>query len=90
MSFNLPPLSREEKEKKADAFVNFTNEKSTAEQEKPVAIKKEKTKAMPVRFPASMMENIREISALTGLSMNSTILELIRPAIKARLKELKE
>lgn len=87
MSFNLPPLSDEEKEKRAEAFMDLVDAKFD---KKPVRARfvKEKTKPMVVRFPISLMEDIREISAITGVSMNSVCLELLRPVVKKRLKEL--
>lgn len=91
MSFNLPPLSQEEKEKKAEAFMNLVDNLGTVpSQEKPRILRKEKTKPMLIRFPISMLEDIKEIAALTGISINSTCLELLRPSIKRKLKELKD
>ena len=88
MSFNLPPLSEEEKEKKAEAFMDLVDTKVV--NQKPIRARfvKEKQKPMMIRFPVSRLEDIREISALTGVSMNSVCLELLRPAVKKRLKEL--
>ena len=88
MSFNLPPLSEEEKEKKSEAFLDLVDTKAI--EQKPIRARfiKEKQKPMMVRFPISLMEDIREISAITGVSMNSVCLELLRPAVKKRLKEL--
>lgn len=87
MSFNLPPLSDEEKEKKAEAFLDLVDSKLN---KKPIRARfvKEKQKPMMIRFPVSLLEDIREISAITGVSMNSVCLELLRPAVKKRLKEL--
>lgn len=95
MSFNLPPsgnssssfLSEEEKEKKAEAFMDLIDPNAI---KKPVRTRfiKEKTQPLLIRFPISLMEDIREISAITGVSMNSVCLELMRPAVKKRLKEL--
>ena len=50
----------------------------------------EKTKPLYLRAPESLWEDIHDIMALTGLSMNAICLELLRPAIKRKLKELKE
>jgi len=50
---------------------------------------KEPTKRITMRLPASLADNITEISALTGLSMNSVSLELLRVSAKQKLKDLK-
>ncbi len=41
-----------------------------------------------IRVPQSLWEDIHEVMAKTGLSMNSICLEALRPAVKNRLKEL--
>ena len=38
----------------------------------------------------SLADDIAAISAITGLSMNAICVELLRPAAKSKLKELKE
>ncbi len=53
-------------------------------------MKKEPVKSQVLRFPMSLAEDIAEISAITGLSMNAICIELLRPAAKAKLKEIKE
>ncbi len=91
MSFNKPPFSKEEKEKKAEAFMNLIDDKNTIEkQEKQRVLTKEKTKAMLIRFPSSLIEDLKEISALSGISINAICLELLRPSIKKKLKELED
>lgn len=93
--FIKPPLSRIEKEKKAEDFLNFTSEKDMPQKELEVkntnerVLKKEEVKAWLVRFPLSMAEDITEISALTGISRNAVCLELLRSAVREKLKELK-
>ena len=88
MSFNLPPLSEEEKERKAEAFLDLVDTRVVDHKPTRTRFVKEKQKPMIIRFPISLLEDIREISALTGVSMNSVCLELLRPAVKKRLKEL--
>lgn len=88
MSFNLPPLSEEEKEQKAEAFLDLVNTKAINRKPTRARFVKEKQKPIMLRFPISMIEDIREIAAITGVSMNSVCLELLRPAVKKRLKEL--
>lgn len=93
--FLKPPLSPLEKEKKAEDFLNFVTTKDgksqvVEEKEKIRILKKEAVKALALRFPKSLAEDITEISAMTGLSMNAVCVELLRPAVKHKLKELKE
>lgn len=88
--FSKPPVSDEEREKKLEAFINFSDlptEKKAVSVDKP---KKEKSKPVYLRAPESLWEDIHEIMARTGLSMNAICLELLRPEIKRKLKELKE
>lgn len=95
--FSKPPLSREEKERRATEFLNFSGDPSKKE-EKEVdsrkslgvrVLKKEPTKRITIRLPESLAEDVVEISALTGLSMNSVIIELLRTNAKQKLIELK-
>ena len=55
-----------------------------------VQIEKEPVKTLYLRIPNSFYSDIQKIMSLTGLSMNAVCLELIRPAIKRKLKELAE
>lgn len=52
--------------------------------------KKLETKYIFIRAAKSYHDDLSEIAKLTGLSVNSACLELLRPAIKKRLKELKK
>lgn len=91
MSFNKPPIPKDEKEKKAEAFMNLIDDKNIIEkQEKQRTLIKEKTKAMLIRFPITLIEDLKEISALSGISINAICLELLRPSIKKKLKELED
>ncbi len=47
-----------------------------------------KTKAILIRAPESYLKDLKEISHLTGLSVNAVCLELLRIGIKERLREL--
>lgn len=86
--FSKPPLTQKEKEKKAREFLNFTDfvdnkndyYKNTG---------KEPVKILYLRAPESYWKDIREITILTGLSMNAVCLELLRPVIKKKLREIK-
>lgn len=91
--FRKPPLSTIEKEKKADEFLNFFPQQDTssvAATKSTRILKKEPVKHFALRFPKTLAEDITEISAITGLSINAVCIELLRPAAKSKLKELKE
>lgn len=87
--FSKPPMTDEEREKKAEAFINLSDGPAS---KKEIAVKPKKEKVKPVylRAPESLWEDIHEIMARTGLSMNAICLELLRPEIKRKLKELRE
>ena len=86
--FSKPPLTQREKDKKAKeflTFIDFTNKTTNLNYN----IKKEPTKTLYLRAPESYWKDIKEIMNLTGLSMNAVCLELLRPAIKRKLREIK-
>ena len=87
VKFSKPPISDKEKEKKADAFINLANENTDQFENK---LRREPTKSIFLRAPQSFWKDIQEIMSLTGLTMNAVCLELLRPALKKKLKELKE
>jgi len=94
-SFKKVPLSDAEKKAKEDSFLNFSNE--TGEQSKAPPIKnkqapkkKEPVKTIYLRAPESYWEDLQTIVNTTGISMNAVCLELLRPAIKKKLRELNE
>ncbi len=90
--FTKPPLTLEEKERKANEFIQLSdlNVISDENTDKIIPQQKEPIKTLYLRAPQSYWEDIQEIMALTGLSMNAVCLELLRPAIKRKLKEIKE
>lgn len=98
IKFVKPPLSQLEKEKRAEEFLNFSsrtdpkmiNTEDTRQGTKKRILQKEPVKAIALRFPISLAEDIAEISAISGLSMNAICVELLRPAVKVKLKQLKE
>lgn len=51
---------------------------------------KEPLKTLYLRIPKSFWEDIQAIANFTGLSMNAVCLDLLRPSIKTKLKQLKE
>lgn len=83
-------MSNEEREKKVEAFINLSDTTTGRKEVQPDKPKKEKTKPVYLRAPESLWDDIHEIMARTGLSMNAICLELLRPEIKRKLKELKE
>lgn len=85
--FSKPPLTQKEKEKKAREFLTFTEflDKKKDYNRK----EKEPTKILYLRAPESYWNDLREITILTGLSMNAVCLELLRPIIKKKLREIK-
>lgn len=86
--FSKPPLTQREKDKKADEFLAFIDY-SKAPFKFSQNIKKEPVKTLYLRAPESYLRDIKEIMQLTGLSMNAICLELLRPAIKRKLREIK-
>jgi hypothetical protein len=91
-SFKKPPLTTIEKERKAEEFINYVAEITPSVQTPKIIVtpKKEATKTVILRMPESFKYDINEITSFTGLSFNAVCLELLRPAIKKKLKELKE
>tara|TARA_Y100000588_G_scaffold390462_1_gene496034 strand:- start:1624 stop:1911 length:288 start_codon:yes stop_codon:yes gene_type:complete len=88
-SFSKTPLTLEEKKKKEQEFLSF--DKTNNEDSKPVRKReKEPVKSIFIRAPESFWEDLHEIVNLTGLSMNAVCLELLRPSIKRKLRELRE
>ena len=87
-NFSKPPLTQREKDKKAKEFLTFIDytKNNTNNLNKQ---KKEPTKTLYLRAPESYWKDIKEIMHLTGLSMNAVCLELLRPAIKRKLREIK-
>lgn len=94
MSFNKPPLSPSEKEKKAEAFIGFLDKPSerspTPNPNSERILKKEQSKSFILRVPESLLLDLKETAALTSISINSICLELLRPGVKKKLRELKD
>lgn len=88
--FSKPPLTDAEREKKLEAFINLSDTPTGKKAVPPEKPKKEKTKPVYLRAPESLWEDIHEIMARTGLSMNAICLDLLRPEIKRKIKELRE
>lgn len=91
-TFKKPPLSQVEKEKKAEEFIGFLEKNIQTEinNSGERKLEKEQMKSFPLRIPFTLYDDLREIAALTGISINAICLELLRPCVKKKLKELKE
>lgn len=88
--FIKAPLSNDERNKKIDEFISLNDGEDTQKRIKQERHKKEKTKTVYLRAPESLWGDIHDVMALTGLSMNAICLDLLRPEIKRRLKELRD
>ncbi len=86
--FSKPPLTQKEKEKKTKEFLNFRDLVDN-KNHYPENLNKEPTKILYLRAPESYWKDLRQITILTGLSMNAVCLELLRPVIKKKLREIK-
>lgn len=87
--FSNPPIDKD-REQRVEAFINLTDEridKHTLNNERP---KKSPIKPIYLRAPESLWQDIHDMMALTGLSMNAICLEILRPEVKRKLKELKD
>lgn len=86
--FKKTPLTQAEKDEKERAFVSLDNGVSNKPEISRSA--KEPTKTLYLRAPESYWNDIQEIMNLTGLSMNAVCIELLRPALRKKIRELKE
>jgi len=89
--FHKPPLSNTEKEKKAEEFLGFLDSKNINNKKNNLVrnFEKEQISCFTFRVPQTLHDDLKEITALTGISINAICLELLRPNIKRKLKELK-
>ncbi len=85
--FSKPPISEEERERKVEDFINSSH-KNTAQKKHMEEFKREASKPIYLRAPESLWKDVHEIMARTGLSMNAICLEILRPALKKKLREL--
>lgn len=85
-------MTDQEREKKVEAFINLSDIPApNIKNNMPLDdFKKEQTKPVYLRAPETLWKEIHEIMARTGLSMNAICLELLRPEIKRKLKELRD
>ena len=90
IKFNKIPLSPLEKEKKAEEFLEFKDFQKVDQNKNEKKIEKVEMKVFPFRIPLNLFLDLKEINELTGISINSICLELLRPVIKRKLKEIKD
>lgn len=83
--FLKPPSLDKDKEVRVEAFINDPDDERASKR-----LTKENVKPVYLRAPFSLWEDIHEVMAITGLSMNAICLELLRPGIKSKLKELND
>ena len=91
--FSKPPMTDEEKEKKLNAFLNLSEAAGAANSaEKPEGLppKKEESKTLYLRVPESLWADIHELMLRSGLSMNAICIDLLRPGVRQRLKDIKD
>ena len=93
--FIKAPLSKTEKERRAEDFLSFSKERDSEDLQKEQediseTIIKEPTKRITMRLPISLANDIRDIAALTGIAVNSVCIELLRVGAKPKLQELKK
>lgn len=88
--FNKAPLSNDEKEKRAEEFIGFLESPLSVETRKEKKLKKEQIKAFALRIPITLFNELKEIADYTNISINSICLELLRPSVKKKLKELQD
>ena len=88
MKFNNPPKNLLEKEKRAEAFINFMDAETPKMPERQRVKEKEPTHTFSIRLPVSLVEDLKEISNITGLSINAVCIDTLRPAIRKKLKEI--
>ena len=93
-NFKKPPLSPLDKEKLAERFINLMPDLSDRQVEQKSTetrvLEKEKTQNLVVRLPLTIHADIKEVSNITGMSMNAVCLNLLRPAVKIKLEEMKK
>ncbi len=93
--FAKPPLSVEDKEKKAEDFVNMmpvTKSRHIPDEslETKRTTSKDSTVNYSLRLPQKLYDDIKELSNLTSLSINSICIEILRVGAKEKLKEFIE
>jgi hypothetical protein len=88
--FTKAPLNSLEKEEKIQAFISLSDAGINKKDAGVVNYKKEKAKALYLRAPESLWNDIHEIMARTGLSMNAICIDSLRLEMKRKLREIRE
>jgi len=92
--FLKPPIRSKEKEKKAEEFLDLSentgsdNLRTKVNQSRVSNV--EKCQNFLLRMPASLYDDVKEIHFITGMSMNAICLDVLRSNIKRKLREMKE
>lgn len=86
--FSKPPETVSEKEKKALDFIENGENKDEKKEKK--LFKKGKSRPLFLRATEKLWNDVHEISALTGISINAICLELLRVEVQNKLKSLRE
>lgn len=79
-----------DKEERMDAFIAMPDAPINNKNTNTVRYKKEKIKPVYLRAPESLWNDIHEIMARTGLSMNAICIDSLRLEMKRKLKEIRE
>ena len=97
--FLKTPLSIIEKEKKAEDFLNFTDRekkekfKETNTNEKKIIKENnlnKSVKRLTVRVPEKIANDLYELVGLTGYSLNSVCIEVMKPTLDSMLKDFRK
>lgn len=89
MTFNKPPkYITDDKEKKLKLLLALWKFLTKMKRKELELQKKEALRLMSLRLPISLLDDLKEISHITGVSVNAICIEILRPAIKKKLKEL--
>lgn len=80
--FSKAPLSPKDKERKAEEFIGFLD----APKEQP----RKEMKPFLLQMPITLFNDLKEISVLTGTSINAICREMLRTNVRKKLQEIKD
>lgn len=85
-------LTDRQLEKKINDWIDSCNKEAVKKSESHTTALIDKTLKKPllIRVPVTLWEDIQKVTRLTGISMSATCIEILRPAIKNKLKELSD
>lgn len=93
--FTKPPLSNEDKEKRAEEFISMVpggrphHQVPEPQKQNTRVTTKDKMLKFSFRVPSGIYEDLKEISYITGISINSICIEILRGSVRDKLKDLK-